>query len=91
LCFALALLAPARGACAAPSPASPQLRASIDAAVEKERKIYGGRTPVPALLVGVWDGAGRSYVRGFGYADVALRQAPCQWQPKSPSFRVDGS
>jgi D-alanyl-D-alanine carboxypeptidase len=70
----VALLAPARGAWAPPSPASPQVRAAIDAAVEKERKVYGGRTPVPAILVGVWDGAGRSYVRGFGYADVAKRR-----------------
>lgn len=85
LFFILALLAPARGAwAAAPSPASPQVRAAIDAAVEKERKVYGGRTPVPALLVGVWDGAGRSYVRGFGYADVAKRR------PLNPSdhFRI---
>lgn len=71
---AFALSASARGAWAATSAASPAVRAAIAAAVEKERKVYGGRTPVPAVLVGVWDGAGGSYVRAFGYADLAKRR-----------------
>jgi D-alanyl-D-alanine carboxypeptidase len=48
-------------------------RAAIVAAVERERRTYGGRTPVPAVLVGVWDRAGQSYVHAFGYADLAKR------------------
>jgi D-alanyl-D-alanine carboxypeptidase len=55
------------------SAATPTIRAAIDAAVEKERKTFGGRTPVPAVLVGVWDAAGGSYVHAFGYADLAKR------------------
>jgi D-alanyl-D-alanine carboxypeptidase len=59
------------GASTGISAASTAVRAAIDLVVEKERKIYGGRTPVPAVLVGVWDGAGGSYVRAFGYAQLA--------------------
>ncbi|MBC5821831.1 MAG: beta-lactamase family protein, partial [Candidatus Eremiobacteraeota bacterium] len=29
---------------------------------------------MPAVLVGVWDGTGRSYVHAFGYADLAQRR-----------------
>lgn len=71
---ALALSASARGAFAATSAASPSVQAAIAAAVEKERKVYGGHTPVPGVLVGVWDGAGGSYVRGFGFADLGKRR-----------------
>src|SRR5471030_2408240 len=59
------------GASTGISAASTTVRVAIDSVVEKERKIYGGRTPVPAVLVGVWDGAGGSYVRAFGYAQLA--------------------
>ncbi|HZY97105.1 MAG TPA: serine hydrolase domain-containing protein [Candidatus Cybelea sp.] len=64
----------AGGASAMPSANSPSVRAAIVAAVEKDRKLYGGRTPVAAVLVGVWDGAGGAYVHGFGYADLAKRR-----------------
>ena len=57
-----------------PSVKDSAVRAAIVAAVEKDRKAYGGRTPVPGVLVGVFDGAGNSYVHGFGYADVAKRR-----------------
>jgi len=63
-----------RGAWAATSAASASTRALIVAAVEKERKVYGGRALVPGVLVGVWDDAGASYVRAFGYADLAKRR-----------------
>ena len=59
----------------APSAASPSIQAEIAAAVEKERAAYGGHTPVPGVLVGVWDGAGGSYVRAFGDADLSTRRA----------------
>lgn len=52
---------------------NPSVQAAIVAAVAKDRKVYGGRTPVPAVLVGVWDGEGGSYVHAFGYADIAKR------------------
>ncbi len=51
---------------------SPSVQAAIVAAVEKERKAYGGVSPVPAVLIGVWD-HDRSYVHAFGYADLAKR------------------
>lgn len=65
-----------RAACAAvpASPVNPSVRAAIAAAVEKERKLYGGRAPVPAVLVGVWDDTGASYIHAFGYADLAERR-----------------
>ena len=58
----------------APQINDPAVRAAIVAAVEKDRKAYGGLTPVPGVLVGVFDDAGNSYVHGFGYADVAKRR-----------------
>ncbi len=71
---ASALFGSATPAPAAPSAADPALRKAIVAAVENDRKIYGGRTPVPGVLVGVWDSAGRSYIHGFGEADLATKR-----------------
>ncbi len=58
----------------APSVASPSVQSAIVAAVQKDRTTYGGRTPLPAVLIGVWDGKGRSFVRAFGYADLAAKR-----------------
>jgi len=58
-------------ASAATSANDPSVRAAIVAAVENDRKVYGGRTPLPAVLVGVWDKASGSYVRAFGFSDLA--------------------
>lgn len=60
---------------APPSAADPAVQAAIDAAVARDRKLYGGNTPVPAVLVGVWDGSGKSYIRAFGEADIASHRA----------------
>jgi D-alanyl-D-alanine carboxypeptidase len=60
-------------ASADPSPSSPAVRAAIDAVVAKERAAYGGRSPIPAVLIGVWTPSG-SYVRAYGYADLATRR-----------------
>jgi D-alanyl-D-alanine carboxypeptidase len=57
-----------------PSVRSASVQSAIVAAVERDRKLYGGRTPVPGVLIGVWDGTGGSYVHPFGYADVAHRR-----------------
>jgi D-alanyl-D-alanine carboxypeptidase len=57
------------------SVASPSVQAAIVAAVEKDRKRYGGRTPIPATLIGVWDDNGGSFIRAFGYADLE-KQVP---------------
>lgn len=62
-----------RGAATTTSAVSTVVQRAIVAAVEKDRKLYGGRTPVPGVLIGVWDGKGGSYVRTFGYANLAKR------------------
>jgi D-alanyl-D-alanine carboxypeptidase len=69
---------------ATPSPESPAVRAAIDAIVARDRTVYGGKTPLPAVLVGVWDAQGRSYVRAYGYANLAKKT------PLSPDdhFRI---
>jgi D-alanyl-D-alanine carboxypeptidase len=75
LIAALLLCAVARPGLAQPSASDPQLQTAIVAAVEKERKTYGGETPVPGVLVGVWDRSGGSYIRPFGEADIATHRA----------------
>ncbi|MEO9091426.1 MAG: serine hydrolase domain-containing protein, partial [Rhodanobacter sp.] len=50
------------------------MQAAIAAAVNQERTIYGGVTPVPAVLIGVWDGAGGHYIHAFGEADLATHR-----------------
>jgi D-alanyl-D-alanine carboxypeptidase len=57
------------------SVASPSVQSAIDAAVSKERHVYGGSTPVPGVLVGVWDSAGNNYVRAYGTADLGTHRA----------------
>jgi D-alanyl-D-alanine carboxypeptidase len=52
---------------------SPSVQSAIVAAVEKDRERYGGRAPIPATLIGVWDDKGRSFIRAFGYADLEKR------------------
>jgi D-alanyl-D-alanine carboxypeptidase len=56
-----------------PSIANASVQAAITAAVQRDRLRYGGRTPVPATLIGVWDREGHSFVRAFGYADLASK------------------
>jgi hypothetical protein len=60
LAWAFAVSVSLGSAAAAVSATNPSVRAAIVTAVEKERKVYGGKTPVPAVLVGVWDGSGGS-------------------------------
>lgn len=64
----------ARAGQALPSPANAAVQAAIVSAVEKDRTKYGGRTPIPAVLIGVWDGNGSSFVHAFGYADLAAKR-----------------
>ncbi len=58
----------------APSVSNVAVEAAIVKAVEQDRKLYGGKTAVPGVLVGVWDGSGHAYVHAFGYADLAKRR-----------------
>jgi D-alanyl-D-alanine carboxypeptidase len=55
------------------SVASPAVQAKIVAAIESDRKRFGGREPLPAALIGIWDGAGHSFIRVFGYSDLQKR------------------
>lgn len=75
-CCALltAPLASSAAAPASPSVTDPAVRRAIDAAVNKDRAVYGGRTPVPGVFVGIYDSAGHSYVKGYGYADVSKKR-----------------
>jgi CubicO group peptidase (beta-lactamase class C family) len=52
------------------SVADPSVQSAIVAAVENDRKRFGGHTPVPATLIGVWDAKGNSFIRAFGDADL---------------------
>jgi D-alanyl-D-alanine carboxypeptidase len=74
----------ARSAEKTPSAASASVQSAIAATVERDRKKYGGRSPIPAVLIGVWNGKGASFVRAFGYADLAKKR------PLTPAdhFRV---
>src|SRR6184192_2448855 len=55
---------------AARSVADASVQSEIVAAVENDRKRFGGHTPVPATLIGIWDAKGNSFIRAFGYADL---------------------
>jgi D-alanyl-D-alanine carboxypeptidase len=80
LCCSFLLLAvPGRAAPApsTPSPGDLAIQAQIDNAVESDRAFfggYGGKNPVPGVLIGVWDGTGGSYIHAFGYADLATHR-----------------
>ena len=72
--FGFALVAPTAGLAQETMPVtSPAVQSAIVAAIEKDRKRFGGRTPLPAALIGVWDAKGGSFVRTFGYADLQKR------------------
>ena len=82
LCLATAALfssgGPAAAGTASSSLTSAATRAKIVAAVERERKRFGGLTPVTGVLVGVWDGAGHSFILPAGYADLKTRRPMSQ-------------
>ncbi|MGA9418438.1 MAG: serine hydrolase domain-containing protein [Candidatus Cybelea sp.] len=72
--FGFALVVPIAGLAQETMPVtSPAVQSAIVAAIEKDRKRFGGRTPLPAALIGVWDAKGGSFVRTFGYADLQKR------------------
>jgi D-alanyl-D-alanine carboxypeptidase len=55
---------------ASPSVVDPSVQSAIVASVENNRKRFGGKTPIPATLIGIWDNKGGSFIRAFGYADL---------------------
>jgi D-alanyl-D-alanine carboxypeptidase len=74
LAIAIGALGHTERASAAVSATSPAVQQAIDAVVIKYRKLYGGVTPVPGVLIGVWDAEGGSYIRAFGSADLAVNR-----------------
>jgi D-alanyl-D-alanine carboxypeptidase len=67
-------ISPAAGiAREATSITNPAVQSAIVAVIEKDRKRFGGNTPLPAALIGVWDDKGGSFVRTFGYANLQKR------------------
>lgn len=54
-----------------PSITNPSVQSSIVAAVERDRAHFGGKTPIPATVIGVWDAQGHAFVKTFGYSDLA--------------------
>ena len=54
-----------------PSLANSTVQSAITATVQRDRVRFGGRTPIPGVVIGVWDKEGHGYVRAFGYADLA--------------------
>jgi D-alanyl-D-alanine carboxypeptidase len=74
LCCAV-LVAPAPRAFGAVAPfiADPAVQRAVVAAVENDRALYGGKSPVHGVLIGIFDDSGHSYVHGFGYADLKTK------------------
>jgi D-alanyl-D-alanine carboxypeptidase len=64
----------ARSAAATPSVTDASTQSAIVAAVEKDRRTYGGVAPIPGVLIGVWDRSGHGFTRAFGYADLAAKR-----------------
>ena len=58
---------------ATPSITDPSIQSRIVEAVENDRKRFGGNTPIPATLIGVWDAKGHNFIRAFGYSDLVKK------------------
>jgi D-alanyl-D-alanine carboxypeptidase len=59
---------------ASPEPFPPATRAAIETAVQDNLAKYGGATPVPGALIGVWVPGKGQFVKGIGYADLAKKK-----------------
>jgi D-alanyl-D-alanine carboxypeptidase len=68
----LLVVAPAR---AAEKQLPADIQAKISDAVNATLKAYGGKTPVPGAVVGIWDPKLGEMFRGFGFADLAARRS----------------
>ena len=65
---------PARAADAPDHPLPAATQAAIAAAVNAELKAYGGTTPVPGAVVGIWDPKLGSMFQAFGLADLSSKR-----------------
>ena len=76
-CGFLLLAVPSWVAPSPPSAGDLAIQAQIASTVESDRAFfggYGGKSPVPCVLIGVWDGAGGSYIHAVGYVDLATNR-----------------
>lgn len=60
-------------AVAAPQQLPAAIQAAISAAVNKELAAYGGETPIPGAVIGVWVPGKGEFVKGFGYGQLSPR------------------
>jgi D-alanyl-D-alanine carboxypeptidase len=72
--FAATLAAPAYAASEAEHALPPATQAAIETAVNAELKAYGGKSPVPGVVVGIWDPKLGTMFKGFGMADLAANK-----------------
>jgi D-alanyl-D-alanine carboxypeptidase len=80
LAFLLALPSTAGASPAAATQLSSNVRAAIAAAVNKELAAFGGLTPVPGAVIGVWVPGRGEFTEGFGYSNLS---------PRTPMALVD--
>jgi D-alanyl-D-alanine carboxypeptidase len=59
---------------ASPEPFPPATRAAIETAVRDNLAKYGGATPVPGAVIGVWVPGKGQFVKGIGYADLGKKK-----------------
>jgi D-alanyl-D-alanine carboxypeptidase len=70
----LALVAPTvTRAANLPSISSPAVQSAVVAAVQRDRVRFGGHSPIPATIIGVWDDKGHSFIKTFGYENLATK------------------
>ncbi|HEY0701682.1 MAG TPA: serine hydrolase domain-containing protein, partial [Candidatus Acidoferrales bacterium] len=54
---------------------SPAIQAAISAAVNRELAAFGGNTPVPGAVVGIWIPGKGSFEKAYGYSNLAPQTA----------------
>jgi D-alanyl-D-alanine carboxypeptidase len=69
--FVLLVVAPAH---ASEKQFPADIQAKIADAVNAQLKAYGGKTPVPGAVVGIWDPKLGVMFRGFGFADLSTKR-----------------
>jgi len=71
--LAVLLVLPGRPAVAAAAQLSPAVQAAIVSDVKRELAAYGGTTPIPGAVVGVWVPGKGEFTQGIGYSNLSPR------------------
>ena len=58
-----------------PSGFNPEVQKRLEKAVQDNLKKYGGQSPIPGALVGVWAPGKGTWVQGIGLSDLTARRA----------------